>query len=162
MIHDKLLIIVFCLVCINGAPIVARHLFKTRFNYPIDFHHHAWDGNRLLGDSKTIRGLLFACLAGLILSPLIGVDWSIGFIFGLMAMFGDILASFTKRRFGLHSGESVLGLDQLPEAFLPLLIIRPILDMSWLQIIIIALAFLVAELYISPILYRLKIRRRPR
>lgn len=161
MIHESLPAILLLLVCVNGAPIIARIILAERFTYPLDMYRDAWDGRRLLGSSKTFRGVLAAALAGALLSSVIHISPMTGLSFGLAAMLGDSIASFIKRRLGLQSSEAALGLDQLPEALLPLLIIRTLLDISWPQLFTIAFAFLITQLFISPILYLLKIRRRP-
>ena len=43
-------------------------------------------------------------------------------ILAAASMAGDLLASFLKRRFGLKVHAQAIGLDQIPEALLPLLL----------------------------------------
>jgi CDP-2,3-bis-(O-geranylgeranyl)-sn-glycerol synthase len=117
----------------NIAPIVA-----TRFNWLSTWHRpldggRVVGGHRILGDNKTVRGLLFAVTfgsivgltqAGLYSNPdiqaisimplptaLAGIGW--GALLGLGAMLGDALKSFFKRRFGIAAGASWKPWDQI-------------------------------------------------
>jgi len=46
----------------NGTPILLARLMGNRLSQPIDGGVRFVDGRRLLGPSKTIRGLLFRSL----------------------------------------------------------------------------------------------------
>ncbi len=91
---------------------------------PIDFGKNLRN-HRILGNSKTIEGTAGGIVAGLAVGaaqvlyqdmiplelyhmtfPLVAA-----LVFGTMA--GDIAGSFTKRRFGLNSGDSAAIMDQL-------------------------------------------------
>ena len=45
-------------------------------------------------------------------------------------MLGDLLSSFLKRRFSFTSGDTVPGLDQIPEGLLPFMVISPYYSLS--------------------------------
>ena len=145
----------------NGSPIVARSLLGERFQDALDGGRLLKDGHPLLGHSKTMRGVVSAILATALTAPLLGVSWWIGLLIGSLAMLGDLLSSFLKRRLGLDPSAMALGLDQIPESFIPLLICRPLLDLSWSQVFSLTLAFFFFELLISQLLYRLGIRKHP-
>ncbi len=49
-------------------------------------------------------------------------------------MLGDLSSSFVKRRLRLKLHAQVFGLDQIPEALLPLLLVQDHLGLSWLDI----------------------------
>lgn len=49
-----------------------------------------------------------------------------------------------------------LGLDQIPESLLPLLVCMPLLGLSWQQVLLLTLTFIAAELLLSQALYRLE------
>ena len=149
------------LLVVNGAPILARWLFGTRGSFPIDAHRLAPDGRPWLGPSKTVRGVVAAMLAGSICAPVLGYSAAVGAAFGLLAMGGDLLSSFIKRRLGVASSGMALGLDQIPEALLPLAALRNVFDLSWVAVLLELLAFLVLELLLSRILFRLHLRKRP-
>jgi len=102
----------------NGAPVIFVRLVKNP--HPLDCGALFIDGKRVLGDGKTIEGLvsglMSGVLAGLVLSslqvplyrdPLEFILLSVG------AMLGDILGSFSKRRLGIPRGGAAPILDQL-------------------------------------------------
>jgi len=74
---------------------------------------------------------------------------------------GDAAASFVKRRLAIAPGGMAIGLDQLPESLLPLAIIGPTQGLSWLVIFGLGAAFVVFELVVSRLLYRLHLRNHP-
>jgi CDP-2,3-bis-(O-geranylgeranyl)-sn-glycerol synthase len=149
------------LLMANGAPILARNLFASAADWPIDAGYIASDGYRLLGPSKTWRGLVAAVVATAALAALLGYPLLLGALFGLYAMLGDLLTSFIKRRLGLLPSARAFGLDQLPEAVLPLALLHAQMGLDWLHGIVLLVLFIVTDVLLSRLLYRLKIRRRP-
>ncbi len=149
------------LVIVNGAPIVARALLRDRLAAPLDGHRLAPDGRPWLGNSKTIRGVVAAVLAGAISAPLLGYSPTMGGALGLLAMSGDLLSSFTKRRLGIPSSGMALGLDQIPEVLLPLVALRAPLGLSWQDVVMEVALFLIVELALSKLLFHLRLRKRP-
>ena len=98
---------------------------------PIDGGNNWNDGERILGDGKTWKGLIGGTIGGVITgiivlkvgSPISGVENNIlnlegndyihiSAVLSFGALFGDILASFVKRRIGFERGSMALGLDQ--------------------------------------------------
>ncbi|MGL5830825.1 MAG: CDP-archaeol synthase [Candidatus Altimarinota bacterium] len=83
--------------------------------------------NRILGDHKTLGGLISAVIGGMIggvmifLPALIGnfflesLGWSlwVGGVLGFGAIMGDVLKSFFKRRMAIASGKSWPFFDQV-------------------------------------------------
>jgi hypothetical protein len=104
------------------------------------------------GDSKTIRGLLAAIVTSTACAPLIGFSWLQGALFGSLAMLGDLLSSFTKRRLGYPSSCSRPGLDQLPETLLPLLVMQPVHKATVPEMAMVIAVFIVIDLLLSRIL----------
>ena len=148
-------------VIANGAPILAQKVFQKRFNQPLDHGIRFIDGRPLLGPSKTYRGVLASIAVTLIAAAILHIPLVIGGLFALLAMFGDMLSSFIKRRLGIDTSEMALGIDQVPEAIIPLLILRSELQLELLEILIIVTAFFLLELPISRVLYKLRIRQTP-
>lgn len=146
----------------NSAPILIRHvpLFNS-FTWPIDARIKFVDGRRLLGDSKTWRGVVTAVIATAICSAIFHKGLLTGFVVGLLAMCGDALSSFTKRRLGLRTSAMALGLDQTPESFLPLFYLHYHWQLAWQRIWLLVLFFIILELLLSRVLFRLHIRKRP-
>ena len=98
---------------------------------PIDGGHNWSDGKRILGDGKTWKGLIGGTIGGVITgilvleigNPISGVENNIldlegnnyiyiSAVLSFGALFGDMLASFVKRRMGFERGSMALGLDQ--------------------------------------------------
>ncbi len=154
-------LLILILVCANGAPIIARKLLSSRFDTPVDGNLVLCDGQPLLGSSKTIRGVVAATLTTTAIFMILDMAVLTGLLFGLMAMLGDSLSSFVKRRARLKSGDSVPWLDQIPEALLPVLFVRASLKLDWLQVVVVVIGFALVNMVISPITYWLHIRRNP-
>lgn len=149
------------LVVANGAPVLARKLLRQRFSRPIDNGRLWRDQRPLLGPSKTWRGLGSGLLASGLASWALGLGLVFGLLFGLLALLGDLASSFCKRRLGLTASARATGLDQLPEAILPLLLAMAWLALAWYWALAVALAFMAVDILVSPLLHRLGIRRQP-
>jgi CDP-diglyceride synthetase len=145
----------------NSAPVLARHLFGDTWQQPIDAGLVWRDGRRVLGRSKTWRGLFAAIAMCALAAPLLGVPWQLGMQSGALAMGGDLVASFIKRRIGLTPGERAPRLDSVPEALLPVLVLRTSLSLSWLQVALVVAGFVLVVRLASPLLYSLRLRSRP-
>jgi hypothetical protein len=145
----------------NGAPLAARTLLGERWSAPIDGNRPFVDGRPIFGRSKTIRGAAFAILAASAGAPLVGFDWRIGTLVGGLAMAGDLVSSFCKRRLGLPPSSPALGLDQIPEALFPLLACRAPLALAACDIALGVGIFFVGEVLASRLLYAVRLRDRP-
>ncbi|MCB1765617.1 MAG: CDP-archaeol synthase [Candidatus Competibacteraceae bacterium] len=145
----------------NGTPVLVTRLCGDWGGRPLDGGWILADGRRLLGDAKTWRGLLAAMLATGLGAVLLHWPIGVGIIIGLAAMLGDVLSSFIKRRLGLDSSSQSVGLDQIPEALLPLLAVAETFALGGLTIAMIVVGFAVLELTLSPLFYWLGIRNRP-
>jgi len=144
----------------NGAPIIARKLFGNRFSMPLDAGV-LFMGKPLFGPSKTLRGIFSALVLTVSVAYVIGVPVYAGVVIALLAMLGDLISSFIKRRLNRPSSSMFLGLDQIPESLLPLLYYKYVYSLDWNLVYLVLAAFMVLELLISKILYVLKIRKQP-
>jgi CDP-2,3-bis-(O-geranylgeranyl)-sn-glycerol synthase len=158
VIELKLLLLI---LIANGAPILARHLLGSRFTFPLDAGLTTTGGKRWLGPSKTIRGLVAAILTTTVAAVLLGFPWFTGGLLGLLAMLGDLAASFIKRRLGLPPSSQAAGLDQLPESLLPMLYCAWQLNLEWYSVLRVVLGFWISEVLLSRLFFRLGIRRHP-
>lgn len=145
----------------NSVPILVKRLLGTRWSAPLDAGWRLKDGRPLLGASKTVRGFVSAVAGSAIVAALLGFSPGLGAVVGAFSMLGDALSSFVKRRLGIAPSGRATGLDQIPEALLPLLVIRGTLALSWLQIAAITLAFFVLDVLLSRLAFRLGLRDRP-
>lgn len=141
--------ILLLLVIANGTPVVIAILLGARLDRPLDGNLRFLDGRPLLGPSKTIRGVIGAVMATTLLAPLFGLAPARGATFGLLAMSGDLLSSFIKRRLGIAPGHSAPLLDQLPETLLPLGIMYPLLGATAREALVAVLIFIAIDLVFS-------------
>jgi hypothetical protein len=149
------------LLVANGTPLLAKKLLGDRFARPLDFGARFVDGRPLLGPSKTVRGVVLAIAATAAAAGALGLGPGLGAAAGGAAMAGDVLSSFLKRRFGVATSGMTLGLDQVPEALLPLLVCRRPLSLSAADILLGIAVFGVGEILLSRLLYRFNLRDRP-
>jgi CDP-2,3-bis-(O-geranylgeranyl)-sn-glycerol synthase len=158
MTEAKLLLL---LLVANGGPILARYFLGERFSLAVDFGRTTPSGQPWLGRSKTYRGLFSSLLAATLCAPLLGFSWSFGLIVGALAMSGDLLASFGKRRIGMPPSSRAMGLDQIPESLFPLLFCSWALDLSWQSVAMTLALFWISEILLSRLLFRWGIRQQP-
>ena len=134
------------LVTSHSTPAVVGGLLGPRGSWPIDGGLELRDGHRLFGASKTWRGLVLALSASALATGLLLGRPGLGATFAALAMTGDLISSFIKRRRGLPPHTDALFIDQLPESLLPLLVLREALSMSWYDTILLAAVFVPANL----------------
>jgi CDP-diglyceride synthetase len=149
------------LVCANGAPVVARNLLENRLNRPIDLGRTWKDGRPVFGKAKTWRGLVAAILTTALIAPVLGLSSWAGGLFGSWAMAGDLCASFIKRRRGLVESSRSRMLDIIPESLLPGIMMHRQIGLGPLELVSMVGVFFLLAVLVSPILYRLRIRKRP-
>ncbi|MDH5445385.1 MAG: CDP-archaeol synthase [Gammaproteobacteria bacterium] len=157
-IHIKILLLI---IIANGAPIIARLIFRSHFDDPLDFGLTFFDKRPIFGPSKTIRGVFVAVMVTPVAAHFMDINWFTGFVIGLYAMFGDLFSSFIKRRKRYESSEMAIGMDQIPESLFPLLAVQANLGFGTIDILIIVGIFFVVELVLSRILYMVHIRLHP-
>lgn len=157
-IHLKVLALI---IIANGAPIIARYIFRSHFDDPVDMGIRFFDKRPLFGPSKTMRGIFCAVMVTPIAAHFMEINWFTGFLIGLYAMCGDLFSSFVKRRKGYESSEMAFGLDQVPESLFPLLAVMSHFEFTLPEILAIVGVFAVLELVISRILFFMHIRLRP-
>jgi CDP-archaeol synthase len=153
--------VLILLMLANGSPIVAKRIFGDTCARPLDANIEFLDGRPLLGASKTIRGIVVAIVITSAGAPLVGLAPEIGLLVATMAMLGDLVSSFVKRRLGWPASSQAIGLDQIPEALFPLLACRGALSLALLDIIAATAIFFVGEVVLARLLFRLHVRDRP-
>lgn len=134
--------IVVFLLWVNFLPPLANLIWRERLARPVDGGLRWFDKQPVFGPNKTIRGVILSILGGTAVSPLVGLAWWLAAGAALLAMAGDLLSSFIKRRCKLSSGTTVPALDQLFEALFPALLLSFFLPLTAGQLIAILLCFI--------------------
>lgn len=155
------LVLFVMLVLANGVPVVVARLLKQRWRAPVDGGRLWSDGRPVFGPSKTWRGLISGIVCCAAFSMAIGLGLLFGLLFGILALWGDLLSSFYKRRLGMPSSARAVGLDQVPESALPMILAVFWLPISWWAAALVVAFFTLSNILFSPLLYRLGIRRHP-
>ena len=116
---------------------------------------------RCLGGAKTIRGVVASLIATPIAAALMGLGWEVGALVAGAAMAGDLVSSFVKRRLGLKPSSMAVGLDQIPESLFPFIAARWFFPVTLLDMVAGTVIFLVCEIVVSRILFKLRMRDEP-
>jgi len=150
-----------CLIILaNVIPPLMARLFGTLADWPVDLGLKLAQ-QPLFGRSKTWRGLVSSLLLTPPVALLFGFSLWQGFLIASMAMLGDLLGSFCKRRLRIQTSGMAPGLDQIPESLLPALAMKQTLMMSWGDILILVVLFIFMELLLSRLGFILKLRKHP-
>ncbi len=162
----------------NGSPPVISKILEGKCT-PLDGGRNFIDGRRILGDGKTVEGFVGGVLAGYSISLII---YSIlivllpkrilslfyipspphVLILCILALSGDLLGAFVKRRLGLARGAPAPVLDQLDFLMFPLLYMYLVLRIHDCYIYVIAILFtLFMHLFTNYVAYKLGIKSVP-
>lgn len=158
MDNVKLLLLI---VTANAVPVLLTTLLGRRFATPLDGGRKFLDGRPWFGKSKTLRGITGALLATLLVARLLHLPLAIGLLVAAGAMAGDLTSSFIKRRLNRPPSSQAIGLDQIPEALFPLLLVQSLMHLGALSIVFLTLVFMVLEMTLSPLLHKLHLRKTP-
>lgn len=145
----------------NATPILVKKVAGPKWAWPLDGGWVLRDGQRLLGASKTVRGVVCAVAATAAGAYAIGWGWETGAVAAGWSMGGDLFASFCKRRLGLAAGSRATGLDQVPEALFPALAVREAVGLSAVDVAVVVGVFMVGEMLLSVWFFRWHLRDRP-
>jgi hypothetical protein len=147
VVAAKLLLLV---ILANGAPLAMKVVLGRRWAAPLDAGVRFADRRPLLGESKTVRGVVAGIVVPTALAPLMGLTIDVGLTVGALAMLGDLASSFVKRRLDLAPSANAPLLDQLPECLLPLLAVRTQFGLSWLILLELVVIFVIINLALTP------------
>ena len=153
---------------------------------PIDGGAYFRDGNRILGDGKTIRGFMlgvvFGTLVGVLqfllapfLKPLLelfvtvsaDMDYVLSmqipaaFLMSLGALTGDLVGSFVKRRVKVRSGDPSPVLDQIGFIIMALIFAAPVLHPEPAYVIVLILITLARHWVSNAMGYVLGLKKNP-
>ncbi len=151
---------------VNFLPPLANLIWGDRFNRAIDGGRLWFDKNPIFGDHKTIRGIVASGLGGMMVSPFLAVPFWVGGLAALLAMAGDLLSSFIKRRLNFPSGRNTIILDQIFESLFAVLFLASWLEMNGVQIMLAVLYFIpvafLGACFWNFLLYRPPLQNYPR
>ncbi len=135
--------ILLLLLVINGTPPVIAHLLPKMARWRLDGKITFMDKHPLLGSHKTLGGFISGIAAGGICAFFSGFPAGIGIGAGTLAMLGDSISSFIKRRLNLPEGKDIFPLDQIFEGLLPILLMHKVHYLSWNSALFVLLLFTV-------------------
>jgi CDP-2,3-bis-(O-geranylgeranyl)-sn-glycerol synthase len=148
------------IIVANSTPVVLAWLSPRSMARPIDAHHTLRDGRPLFGPHKTWRGFIAGVVVSAATGAALSIGWAIGAAFGALALSGDLLSSYLKRRLNRASGQWMPLLDQLPESLLPLIVLRAPLSLAAGSILATAVVFTLLDMIASKLTARVD-RERP-
>lgn len=134
------------LIAANAIPVLVAHLARDRWRSPLDFGYVLADGQCLFGVHKTWRGFWSGTVATALVGSVLGLPLWLGATVGLLSLLGDALSSCVKRRLRLAPGTECVGLDQLGEALLPLLLLGRYLSLDLGGTLRVASAFMILDI----------------
>lgn len=158
---DEFLHLLLLIIIANGAPIILRELVHDRYNLAVDFGVLLPDKNPVFGPSKTWRGIAATLVTTSVAAWLLGYQTETGLIIGFFAILGDLTSSFIKRRLSMPTSSMAPLLDQIPESLFPALVVMGTFNLMITTVIVLTLIFVITELLLSHILYKLGIRKKP-
>jgi hypothetical protein len=133
------------LITANAVPVIVAKLARNRASLPLDFGRVMPDGERLFGSHKTWRGLASGIVACAVLAAYFDLPAWLGAGFAALSLIADACSSAVKRRMRLKPGSEVLGLDQLAEALVPLLVFSKPLGLQAGEIALVTAVFVALD-----------------
>ncbi len=154
--------------------------FLKPYNYPVDFGLK-FQGKRILGSHKTIRGFIFGTLVAIIGVYLQiffynNIEWQrsilpinynevdpilLGFLLGFGALAGDAVKSFFKRRQNIQPGRSWVPFDQIDFILGGILFTWFYVPLEWYQYILILFMWIIIHPAGTYLGYVLKLKKKP-
>jgi len=165
----------------NGTPVIVSKIpFLRKLNCPLDFNK-SFRGKRILGDHKTIRGLVSGVCMAIItlaleqqlyihsgyLKDISLVDYqnlnilAFGTLCGLGAIIGDSVKSFFKRRVNIKPGSAWVPFDQIDYIVGGILFTLPYFQLNWSYYVIIAILYAIIHPITTVIGYFIKVKDSP-
>ncbi|MEM2942251.1 MAG: CDP-2,3-bis-(O-geranylgeranyl)-sn-glycerol synthase [Candidatus Bathyarchaeia archaeon] len=149
-----------------AIPAYVANAFPTLFKGgpPIDLGRRFMDGERILGDNKTLRGLAFGLLSGLSATVAEALFFGqelllLGGLVSVGALSGDLLGAFIKRRMKFQPGAPFPLLDQLDFVLGALLLSYPVHHVSLGTVLVIVISTPPIHLLANSIAYRLGVKK---
>jgi CDP-2,3-bis-(O-geranylgeranyl)-sn-glycerol synthase len=172
---DALTIIVQAVFAMLPAYVANPVAVLTGGGTPMDFGRTMSDGERVLGDGKTWRGLIGGTIGGIALAGILsiavrttetftltdflpcwchtGLSWFVvGFLLAFGALFGDFTKSFFKRRMGKERGAKTPIMDMY-DFILGAWFFVVVFEWTWFSHVF-SIWHIIAILVVTPALHR--------
>lgn len=160
-----------------GGTLSAKLPIIKNWKTPVDFGKK-FNGKRIFGDHKTIRGFVVGTTIGTITSVIqyllynsgltkslslydyssFGQSILLGFLLGFGALAGDAIKSFFKRQVGIAPGKPWIGFDQLDYVVGGLVFSNVIYNPDWKVMGVLFIACPVLHFISNYIAYKLKLK----
>lgn len=138
----------------NALPVIVAKLAPGRWPAPLDFGYVMPDGERLFGSHKTWRGLGSGILACTLVGALLHCPLGISAGFAATSLLADAVSSAIKRRMHLKPGTEYVGLDQIGEALLPLVLFARPLSLGLGEILGVVATFVLLDVATARLRHR--------
>jgi CDP-2,3-bis-(O-geranylgeranyl)-sn-glycerol synthase len=138
----------------NAAPVIVAQFARDRWSAPIDFGRMLPDGERLFGSHKTWRGLISGILACTVVGMLFGLPIGVSAGFAPASLLADAVSSAAKRCMHLKPGAEYVGLDQIGEALLPLVLFARPLSLELVETVAVTATFIVLDVATAQLRHR--------
>jgi hypothetical protein len=137
--------------------VTRKSAFVSKHDQPFDCELKLPDGNRILGTSTTLFGLIFVIVEGLFGEYL----WPNHYLLSLSILVyaGHALGSFIKRRFAIPDGAFLPGIDHGDYVLTTGLFLYLIGTLSFLSWLLAWILTLILTPFITVIAFRLKVRK---
>lgn len=155
----------------NMSPVLANKIpYLNQWKTPLDFGY-TYKGKRLLGDNKTLRGLVAGTVMGGITAMIVSklnantvvtvTPFIAGCLLGFGALAGDAIESFFKRRVGIKPGDSWFPFDQTDYIAGGLLALYPFVQLPLWVIMTVFVVYFGLHLLVAYIGYKLGLKDKP-
>lgn len=155
----------------NMMPVFAAKLpGLSKWNQPLDFGL-TFQNKRILGDHKTVRGIITGILAGMLIAVILvhffpnlyhGANpFLVGFLLSFGALAGDSIKSFFKRRVNIPSGKTWFPFDQIDYIVGGLVLSLFVVRLPLQQYLVIFLLYFCLHLLSTTIGYLLHLKKSP-
>lgn len=158
----------------NMAPVLANKVaYLNQWDTPLDFGLK-YQGRRLLGDNKRLRGLVSGTILGSLSAVMLHLSFPhllpyssvnhalfIGALLGFGALVGDAVESFFKRLQGYEPGQSWFPFDQLDYIVGGLLFVMPFVSISIVNIVTIFVLYFGLHIASAYLGFLLKLKDKP-
>jgi len=152
--------VIIFLIVVNCLPVLAGVVLGEKFRYPVDSGVLWFDNKPFFGRNKTVRGVAVIIVGGMVACSLLGEPWWRGGVVAALVMIGDLTSSFIKRRLNVPVGGDLFPLDHLFESLFPSLYLLSIQSLTWVQLIIVVVSFILTA-YPITLWWKYTIHRAP-